>query len=70
MSKRIARRLVRLYPRAWRARYEDEFVALLDARGDLTLSPTLLDVARAPPAANGDGQSLVWRSRSQPICPG
>jgi hypothetical protein len=25
------RRLVRLYPRAWRERYEDEFMALLDA---------------------------------------
>jgi hypothetical protein len=32
MSKRFARRLVRLYPLAWRARYEEEFVALLDAR--------------------------------------
>ncbi len=25
------RRLVRFYPRAWRARYEDEFLALLEA---------------------------------------
>src|SRR5262249_35566364 len=32
MSGRIARQLVRLYPRAWRARYEAEFIALLDAR--------------------------------------
>lgn len=32
MSKRFARQLVHLYPRAWRARYEDEYVALLDAR--------------------------------------
>lgn len=28
----LARRLVRLYPRAWRERYEEEFVALLDER--------------------------------------
>lgn len=33
MLDRVARRLVCLYPRAWRARYEDEFVAMLDARG-------------------------------------
>jgi len=32
MSSRLVRRLVRLYPRAWRERYEEEFVALLDAR--------------------------------------
>jgi hypothetical protein len=32
MSSRLARRLVRLYPRAWRARYEDEFVALVETR--------------------------------------
>ena len=28
----IARRIVRLYPRAWRERYEEEFVALLEER--------------------------------------
>ena len=33
MRDRIARSLVRLYPHAWRVRYEDEFVAMLDARG-------------------------------------
>ncbi len=32
MLDRVARRLVRLYPRGWRARYEDEFVAMLDGR--------------------------------------
>ena len=32
MRQRLVRRLVRLYPRVWRARYEDEFVALLEAR--------------------------------------
>lgn len=32
MSGRYARWLVRLYPRAWRERYEHEFVALLDQR--------------------------------------
>jgi hypothetical protein len=29
----LARLLVRLYPRAWRARYEDEFVVLLEQTG-------------------------------------
>ena len=33
---RLARGLVRLYPSAWRARDEDEFLALLDAREPLT----------------------------------
>jgi hypothetical protein len=32
MRNRLARQLVRFYPRAWRARYEDELVAMLDAR--------------------------------------
>src|SRR5262249_14591540 len=44
MSKRIARQLVRLYPSAWRARYEDEFVALLESR-DLGWRD-VLDVSR------------------------
>ncbi len=30
---RLARALIRLYPRPWRARYEDEFVALLEDTG-------------------------------------
>jgi hypothetical protein len=37
--------LIRLYPRAWRERYEDEFLALLEAR-----PPTIgdrLDIVRA-----------------------
>jgi hypothetical protein len=33
MTGRLARRLVRLYPRAWRARYEDEILALIDETG-------------------------------------
>jgi hypothetical protein len=41
---RFAKRLIRLYPRAWRDRYEEEFVALLEE------SPTsvgdVFDVAR------------------------
>jgi hypothetical protein len=32
LAGRFARRLVRLYPRAWRDRYEEEFVALLEER--------------------------------------
>jgi hypothetical protein len=31
MNPRLARRLTRLYPRAWRQRYGDEFEALLEA---------------------------------------
>src|SRR6476660_1097695 len=32
----VARRLVRFYPRKWRTRYEQEFLALLDAHEPLT----------------------------------
>jgi hypothetical protein len=40
---RLARRLVGLYPRAWRERYEEEFVAMLEQR---RVSPSdLVDVA-------------------------
>jgi hypothetical protein len=35
MRRRLARRIVDFYPRAWRDRYEREFVALLDDRDDL-----------------------------------
>ncbi|HKV99380.1 MAG TPA: hypothetical protein VJN96_06140 [Vicinamibacterales bacterium] len=41
MKTSVARKFVRLYPRAWRERYEEEFVALLDARGDLTWLDTV-----------------------------
>lgn len=43
-SKRFARRLLRLYPRAWRERYEDEVLALTDETG-LTTGHAL-DLAR------------------------
>jgi hypothetical protein len=33
MHKRVARLLIRLYPRQWRERYADEFAALLDDGG-------------------------------------
>jgi hypothetical protein len=36
VNAHVARRLVRLYPAAWRARYEQEFLALLDAHEPLT----------------------------------
>jgi hypothetical protein len=43
-TDRLARALVRLYPRAWRARYEVEFVRLLDeTRSSWSL---VLDIAR------------------------
>lgn len=35
MTRDLARLFVHLYPRAWRARYEDELVALLEARDDI-----------------------------------
>ena len=41
MKISVARKLVRLYPRAWRERYEDEFIAFLDARGNLTWSDAI-----------------------------
>lgn len=63
MKAPIARKLVGLYPRAWRARYEDEFVALLDARGDLTLSDAF-DVLRA--ALRERGRSLVRLAGAEP----
>ena len=40
---RIARAIVRLYPRAWRARYRDEFCALLEAQP--VTARVLIDVA-------------------------
>ena len=44
-SERVARALLRLYPRAWRARYGDEFFALIEESG---ATPRLLiDVAVA-----------------------
>jgi hypothetical protein len=44
MNPRLARRLTRLYPRAWRQRYADEFEALLEScPSDLrTLANSLL----------------------------
>lgn len=46
------RRLIRLFPRTWRARYEEEFTTLLT---DLPASPLLvLDVLRAAARANVD----------------
>jgi hypothetical protein len=46
------RRLIGLFPRSWRARYEQEFTALL---ADLPASPSLvLDVLRAAARANVD----------------
>ena len=46
------RSLIRIFPRAWRARYEEEFVALL---ADLPSSPALvLDVLHAAVHAHAD----------------
>jgi hypothetical protein len=59
MSPRLVRRLVRLYPRAWRARYEEEFVALLDAR-DLGWRE-LIDIGRC---AGREWLRLTWIGRA------
>jgi hypothetical protein len=44
-SRRISRALIRLYPRAWRARYEDEMLALLEDSG--ASMGALVDLATA-----------------------
>jgi len=59
MSTRFARQLVRLYPRAWRARYEEEFVALLEAR-ELGLRD-VLDVGRG---ASREWLRSTWIGRA------
>jgi hypothetical protein len=60
---RLARRLVGLYPRAWRERYEEEFVAMLEQR---RVSPSdLVDVALGAldswvrPQVASEGRTLV-----------
>jgi hypothetical protein len=66
---RFARRLVRLYPRAWRERYEEEFLAMLE-QWPASL-PDLLDVALGvvdawtrPQIASGGRTVLAARMRS------
>ncbi len=58
-------RLVRFYPRAWRDRYEDEFLALLEARPPT--SRDMLDVVRGALDAHlhpqGDGAPQPWTHR-------
>lgn len=50
--KRLAQRLLRLYPRAWRERYGGELAALLD---EMTVTPRhLLDLAAGAAAAHRD----------------
>jgi hypothetical protein len=70
MRQRIARRLVGLYPRAWRARYEQELLALIEETPitfgvvvDLLAGAarqrmwTIISVIDAPPVS--DGRELV-----------
>lgn len=57
-TTRLARVLVHLYPRAWRARYEDEMVALIGEQP--ATAPVLLDIAAGASASGlepwrGDG---------------
>jgi hypothetical protein len=57
--------LIRLYPAAWRERYEDEFLALLEAR-----PPTLgdrLDIVRG--AIDARLHPQVRRSPQEPVAP-
>jgi hypothetical protein len=61
-------RLVRLYPKAWRDRYEREFLALLEARPPRLLDA--LDTARGaldahlhPNLADGDRDPVPWTHR-------
>lgn len=61
-------RLVRLYPKAWRDRYELEFLALLEARPPRPLDA--LDTARGaldahlhPNLADGDRSPVPWTHR-------
>ena len=56
MHKRVARLVIRLYPRQWRERYADEFAALLDD-GGLTYRAAI-DGARG---AGGEWGRLVRR---------
>lgn len=77
MTRDLARHFVRFYPRAWRARYEEEFVALLEARSDIDWRIALdvsLGAARewgrwfvAWPTREpaGDLKSLGWQARAE-----
>ena len=58
-------RLLRLYPRAWRERYGDEFRALLDERPPsladrLDIVRGALDAHRHPQLATADRDPLAW----------
>jgi len=37
MTEKLAHRIIRLYPRAWRERYEQEMLALLEQWGTIVL---------------------------------
>lgn len=62
--KRLAHRLLRLYPAAWRARYGAELAALLD-----DMEPTardLFDLTRSAVAAHADDLKERWPMNSVP----
>jgi hypothetical protein len=61
MNPRLARLLVRLYPRAWRERYGTEFAALLETRHDGTRT-SVFTLFRT--AAN-----VIWSALSERIFP-
>ena len=63
VKPRLARCLVRLYPRVWRERYEAEFLALLEAREDVGWMDAL-DIMRA--VAREWGRSLIRELTAPP----
>ena len=61
---RLARALLRLYPRTWRARYGDEFLALIADTG-LTWRSTL-DVVAAASVERARVLIALWRGQAEP----
>jgi hypothetical protein len=67
--RRLERRLVGLYPRAWRERYEEEFVAMLEQRAasvsDLVdVAFGVLDAWARPQVVSEGGRLVISRMRS------
>ena len=61
---RLARALLRLYPRTWRARYGDELLALIADTG-LTWR-SMLDVVAAASVERARALIALWRGQAEP----
>lgn len=68
MTRAAASRIVSLYPAAWRARYRDEFVELLEAQpltlrlfADVATGAVDAHLHRAPAASGGHGGTMTSR---------